>query len=592
MPRDAGGNYTLPSGNPVISGTVIETSWANPTMEDLAAALTDSLSRSGNGNMLVPFRVPDGTAGSPSLSFLNNIISGLYLSGTNDVRVSVGGIDLARFEGGRIQQWDAVNMVWVDLVKDGTMVWENVWELGEYAKDSVVRDGIWTMIANKITSDRPAPQPSSPPEFALPDNPAWVVEDDVSVVISGQTYTFTADGWVDNLRVWVPTVTSDYSYRLLVADITNPSAPILDVYELTDLAAGQWNIVLSNHRIITSGRVFRIGLKTTNSSSNTVWTHPWLNAGVTLIGAPPATGSWNINPQGTILRVSKTDNDAVDQSSDLMVSGGTVFEFVDENNALRFTRYLVTGAFIDQGTYFQYPVSQQGVGSLGPATEGVVSDNTGTSPTPDAADYVELDNYWVSNEPAWADVEGFLEYDDVDQPGNEGDAFGVDINFTTAYVSPDWDTVAVSGGGGGSLPPVVDQKLSVGNVTNPLVDLKLKNTIDFTGVGVTSFTRASSGTYVDRYGVGQYSQGGSATNLLLFSEEFDNAAWSVTGAGASLVTDAIVAPNGTLSGDLLIGGGGTPALSQNIASANNVEYSLNVSIKAGPGRRRFYCKHW
>ena len=45
--------------------------------------------------------------------------------------------------------------------------------------------------------------------------------------------------------------------------------------------------------------------------------------------------------------------------------------------------------------------------------------------------------------------------------------------------------------------------LYIGNISNPLVDLKLKNSIDFTGVGTPTFTRASSATYVDRYGVVQ-----------------------------------------------------------------------------------------
>jgi len=54
MSRDAGGNYNLPAGNPVITNTIIETAWANPTMADVAAALTDSLSRSGKGGMAAP----------------------------------------------------------------------------------------------------------------------------------------------------------------------------------------------------------------------------------------------------------------------------------------------------------------------------------------------------------------------------------------------------------------------------------------------------------------------------------------------------------------------------------------------------------
>ena len=47
MPRNGNGEYDLPAGNPVVPGTVIEASWANNTMNDLAAALTDSLTADG-----------------------------------------------------------------------------------------------------------------------------------------------------------------------------------------------------------------------------------------------------------------------------------------------------------------------------------------------------------------------------------------------------------------------------------------------------------------------------------------------------------------------------------------------------------------
>jgi len=48
MPRDGSGNYTPPPAvNPVVPNTVITTNWANTTIADLGAALTQSLSRDG-----------------------------------------------------------------------------------------------------------------------------------------------------------------------------------------------------------------------------------------------------------------------------------------------------------------------------------------------------------------------------------------------------------------------------------------------------------------------------------------------------------------------------------------------------------------
>lgn len=54
MPRDSQGLYTLPAGNPVSPGTLIESEWANPTMSDIAQALTDSLPRNGAAPMVGP----------------------------------------------------------------------------------------------------------------------------------------------------------------------------------------------------------------------------------------------------------------------------------------------------------------------------------------------------------------------------------------------------------------------------------------------------------------------------------------------------------------------------------------------------------
>jgi hypothetical protein len=47
MSRDGSGNYSLVSGNPVTTNTVISSTWANSTLSDIAAALTQSLSKDG-----------------------------------------------------------------------------------------------------------------------------------------------------------------------------------------------------------------------------------------------------------------------------------------------------------------------------------------------------------------------------------------------------------------------------------------------------------------------------------------------------------------------------------------------------------------
>ena len=48
--RDGNGTYTLASGNPVVPGTTISTTWANNTLSDIATALTNSLAKDGQTN--------------------------------------------------------------------------------------------------------------------------------------------------------------------------------------------------------------------------------------------------------------------------------------------------------------------------------------------------------------------------------------------------------------------------------------------------------------------------------------------------------------------------------------------------------------
>lgn len=47
MSRNGTGTYSLPAGNPVVTGTSISSTWANNTLSDIATALTGSLASDG-----------------------------------------------------------------------------------------------------------------------------------------------------------------------------------------------------------------------------------------------------------------------------------------------------------------------------------------------------------------------------------------------------------------------------------------------------------------------------------------------------------------------------------------------------------------
>lgn len=90
MPRDSNGNYTLPLPD-VVGGDVIDAGDFNTTMDDLATAVQDSLSRSGKGGMQVAFEFADGTVGAPAITWTNETSAGFYRISAGEFGYSVGG---------------------------------------------------------------------------------------------------------------------------------------------------------------------------------------------------------------------------------------------------------------------------------------------------------------------------------------------------------------------------------------------------------------------------------------------------------------------------------------------------------------------
>lgn len=99
MARNASGTYALPAGNPVVTATIIQSSWANTTLSDLATEMTDSLDRSGKGGMLAPLLSVDGTQLLPGLSFNLETSTGVFRPAANTLGFSVAGTEQLRLTG-------------------------------------------------------------------------------------------------------------------------------------------------------------------------------------------------------------------------------------------------------------------------------------------------------------------------------------------------------------------------------------------------------------------------------------------------------------------------------------------------------------
>jgi hypothetical protein len=116
MPRDSSGNYSLPAGNPVQSGTVITSTWANSTLDDVSSALSDSLDRYGRGGMLAPFEFSDGTNFLPGATWTNETSTGLYRFDGGDLRMSVLTQDIMRWQNTGAQVWNIGLGQWEEIL--------------------------------------------------------------------------------------------------------------------------------------------------------------------------------------------------------------------------------------------------------------------------------------------------------------------------------------------------------------------------------------------------------------------------------------------------------------------------------------------
>jgi hypothetical protein len=91
MPRNSSGTYALPAGNPVVTNTLIQSTWANTTLSDVSTAMTDSLDRQGRGAMLAALKNIDGTAVAPAISFSSEGTLGLYRVSAGVLGIAAGG---------------------------------------------------------------------------------------------------------------------------------------------------------------------------------------------------------------------------------------------------------------------------------------------------------------------------------------------------------------------------------------------------------------------------------------------------------------------------------------------------------------------
>jgi len=502
-----------------------------------------------------------------------------YVTGST-FNTSTGILTLERLSGGTVT---------VDL-DDRYIEWTGLWANTQYTVNQQALDGDYLGIANKTTEDRLAPQESSDKEYGITGTTAST-ESNISVVNSGHEYTFTESGWINELRVFVSEITSTTNYRVVVLDVTNSGSPISNIYESPLLEVGEWSTVTIGQRFVKPGSKFIVYIDALNSGSNSEVTGGWTR-GVNSQSSAPSAESWNVTNQGDIVRIDKDDLNSTDRTSELMgIITDSILQFVETASPTSLVKYRTIAPPFDAGSYVEY-FTVRIEEDLGGPTILETSTLTATIPIPQSTEYIEIVDYWLTNEPSWATIEGILEYNGVVQSGVTDNAYGVDIGFTAAYLSPDWDIISVNGGTGGSggtgdqtlafSASTGDLNISDGNTVNLDGRYSLTghthdtdNTDDFTtgatfniNTGDLEFTRQSGDTYNvnldDRYSLTGHTHGiseitGFTDNSTNWDEAYDDTITGMTVTGTVVKTITLEQRDGgTISANFTdnIGGGG------------------------------------
>ena len=299
---------------------------------------------------------------------------------------------------------------------------------GPFETNDMVRDGVWTMIANADTVDRAAPQPVGD-EFDLYDGAAPTTALLASQIIFGNRYAASVDGYLNDIRIY--TVIGNHYLLYVVRDPLGEK-----IFELlrnfTAVATG-WQSFSTPQLIVPEGVVFDIiAIVNEPDPTPTTFSANWDYRTPQNIQAPIDGQIQHARAQPDQIRISKVDSDANDVSASL-----ATLNVGDKIEALGVQ--WVIQLILDQGTYVTYSVAPALTASPEGVTEFMFETVTATPITV----MVDTDWWLTSQTPqnqGLAIVDG--DYDSI-VPNDT--AYGTDITVQAASVSPDWDAVAYGG---------------------------------------------------------------------------------------------------------------------------------------------------
>jgi hypothetical protein len=151
-----------------------------------------------------------------------------------------------------------------------------------FTSQSLTRDGSWTMVANKDTSDRPAPQPSGAEEDLLP---TWtpVTNNARATYTVYNEWTTNASGWIDQYGVDVLSQNLNATHTITL----RVNGTVRDTFTTTPEASGAYLHDITP-LVAVAGSVIRVTLQVTQTSNNLMY---WYESDGLFVTLPPYCSS-------------------------------------------------------------------------------------------------------------------------------------------------------------------------------------------------------------------------------------------------------------------------------------------------------------
>ena len=315
------------------------------------------------------------------------------------------------------------------------MHWQGEWKAGLYKIGSVVRDGLWTMVANKETSDVPAPLLAGSASWQIPDVPGGADQSpQTTLVRTGMQWTSgkTESDMVLDSRFWIPQIGINIDYRIFLLErLPDDSVRFIVDREIFPESAPGWHHVKFQGAVLEVGKTYELILQAQNFTTSFEFTAPWGFSSGTA-NYVPLPGEIYYKSNENLLTVHNIDDNGTDREVSLnQVIPGTIIRF---GNGAEMT---VDALGVADGTRHGFYGSFSGFPTTGVQTVEF------SIPTPANTKYHRIDDYWVTNAPADVSINGLISLDGavatLDLHG-----YGVDLLIDQVQFSPDWDIVALS----------------------------------------------------------------------------------------------------------------------------------------------------